>query len=90
VCALADWGTDLQRAFLDVMAKESELLNGARVVRSWVQLEGGNPVLYVVYRHPWWDFMTGLRWVLDFERTMAVTAPDAGTRHDTGPLLGSR
>lgn len=55
------WGERVREAILDQLGRGLLLTNGARAVRSWSAVEQGRPVVYVVYRHPWWDFLTGLR-----------------------------
>lgn len=63
------WAEDVHLAVLRQLADPARQLltsgGQVQVIRSWTDVEDGHPVLYVVYRHPWWDFTTGLRRHLD-------------------------
>ena len=64
VAAARDWGPRVLAAVAQQLRDGSVLTNGAEQLRSWSAIEDGRPVIYVVYRHPWWAFTTGLRrWV---------------------------
>lgn len=68
--------------------------NGAYLLRSWSIVEDGVPVLYLVYRHPWWGFATGLRRELGGEvlasrsGERAVDVADDIVTGDVGEPLG--
>lgn len=59
------WGGAVLQAVRRAVDDGSDRANGVRILRAWSTAERGAAVLYVVYRHPWWTFTTGLRWVLD-------------------------
>jgi hypothetical protein len=63
------WADDVQAALLRQLtdpARHLPVTGGqVQVVQSWTGVHDGHPVLHVVYRHPWWDFATGLRRHLD-------------------------
>ncbi|WP_380162707.1 hypothetical protein [Kineococcus sp. R86509] len=63
------WANDVHAALMRQLtdpARHLAVTGGqVQVVRSWTSVHGGHPVLHVVYRHPWWDFTTGLRRHLD-------------------------
>jgi len=67
------WAQDVHTAVLRQLADPARQLSPGggqvqvpvQVVRSWTDVQGGHPILYLIYRHPWWDFTTGLRRRLD-------------------------
>jgi hypothetical protein len=63
------WADDVHTALLRRLTDPARHLpttdGQIQVLRSWTDVHDGHPVLHVVYRHPWWDFTTGLRRYLD-------------------------
>lgn len=63
------WADDVHAAALRQLTDPARHLPATggqvHVVRSWAGVHDRHPVLHVVYRHPWWDFTTGLRRHLD-------------------------
>jgi len=65
------WAEDVHTAVLRQLADPARQLTvvggevHVQVVRSWTDVHDGHPVLYLIYRHPWWRFTTGLLRHLD-------------------------
>ena len=73
------WADDVHTALLRQLTDPARQLpaTGGRVhvVRSWTDVHDGHPVLHVVYRHPWWNFTTGLRRHLDEVENYPLNLP---------------
>lgn len=65
------WAENVHTAVLRQLADPARQLTvvggevHVQVVRSWTDVHDGHPVLYLIYRHPWWRFTTGLLRHLD-------------------------
>ncbi|GAB7192761.1 hypothetical protein NUM3379_34700 [Kineococcus sp. NUM-3379] len=76
------WADDVHAEVLRLLQRPSHEVSPGdgpvRVLRSWTAVEDGQPVLYLIYRHPWWSFTTGLRRVLDEVDTYPLDIPSDG------------